>query len=60
MINSIVAYDNWLDTYFAFSCHPTWSEEVLTHDHEGRKTIEKRHATEKRDADLVCRLVRPC
>lgn len=47
MINSIVAYDNWLDTYFAFSCHPTWSEEVLTHDHEGRKTIEKRHATEK-------------
>lgn len=47
MVNSIVAYDNWLDTYFGFSCHPSWEKETVTHDHDGRITIEQRFSCEK-------------
>ena len=47
MVNSIVAYDNWLDTYFVFACHPTWEEEVSSAQDGDRTIIEKKHKTEK-------------
>ena len=47
MVNSIVAYDNWLDTYFVFACHPTWETEVSSDEVDGRIIVEKKHKTEK-------------
>tara|TARA_A200000159_G_scaffold24384_1_gene21508 strand:+ start:21257 stop:23998 length:2742 start_codon:yes stop_codon:yes gene_type:complete len=47
MVNSIVAYDNWADTYFVFACHPTWEEEVTSSQDGERSIIEKKHKTEK-------------
>jgi DNA polymerase elongation subunit (family B) len=47
MVNSITAYDDWLDTYFVFACHPTWDEEVSSDTDDGRTIIEKKHKTEK-------------
>jgi DNA polymerase elongation subunit (family B) len=47
MVNSIVGYDDWLDTYFVFACHPTWEEEVSSAQDGERTIIEKKHKTEK-------------
>jgi DNA polymerase elongation subunit (family B) len=47
MVNSIVAYDDWLDTYFVFACHPTWEEEITSAQDGERTIIEKKHKTEK-------------
>ena len=46
MINSIVAYDSYTKAYMAFSCHPTWTDEVVTYEDDGRVIVEKKHSNE--------------